>query len=297
MFDLRYHVASLAAVFIALVIGILVGVGISSQGVISTNERDVLNERIAELKRERDSLRQRASDLSRAQRAAQTFVERTYPALMSGRLRATRVAVLFVGSVDGGLRSEIDQTLVDADSPGVTRLRALKVPLDVRAVDRILASRRALARYVGTRHLDDLGSAMAAEFVAGGRTPLWNALTRQLVEERDGSAQEPIDAVVVVRSAPAQQRGTSQFLGGLYKGLTGSGASVIGAESAGSQVTAIETYRKYGLSSVDDVDTRAGRLALAVLLAGGEEGHYGVKATADGLLPPVEPVSVTTTSG
>ena len=29
MFDLRYHVASLAAVFLALVIGILVGVGIS----------------------------------------------------------------------------------------------------------------------------------------------------------------------------------------------------------------------------------------------------------------------------
>jgi Copper transport outer membrane protein, MctB len=297
MFDLRYHVASLAAVFIALVIGILVGVGISSQGVISTDERDVLNERIAELKRDRDSARQRASDLSRAQRAAQTFVERTYPALMSGRLQPVRVAVLFVGSVDGELRAEIDQTLVDADSPGVTRLRALKVPLDVRAVNRILGSRRALARYVGNRQLDDLGIAMAAEFVAGGRTPLWNALTRQLVEERDGSAQEPIDAVVVVRSAPAQQRGTSRFLGGLYKGLTESGAAVIGVESTGSQVSAIETYRKYGLSSVDDVDTRAGRLALAVLLARGEAGHYGVKATADGLLPPVEPVSVTTTSG
>ena len=32
MFDLRYHVASLAAVFLALIIGILVGVGISREG-------------------------------------------------------------------------------------------------------------------------------------------------------------------------------------------------------------------------------------------------------------------------
>ena len=31
MFDLRYHVASLAAVFLALIIGILVGVGISER--------------------------------------------------------------------------------------------------------------------------------------------------------------------------------------------------------------------------------------------------------------------------
>ena len=36
MFDLRYHVASLAAVFLALVIGILVGVGISDQGLVDS---------------------------------------------------------------------------------------------------------------------------------------------------------------------------------------------------------------------------------------------------------------------
>ena len=34
MFDLRYHVASLAAVFLALLIGILVGVGISDRGLV-----------------------------------------------------------------------------------------------------------------------------------------------------------------------------------------------------------------------------------------------------------------------
>jgi hypothetical protein len=289
MFDFRYHVASLAAVFIALVLGILVGVGISSQGVISTNERDVLNERIAELKRQRDSARQRGSDLARAQRAAQTFVERTYPALMRNRLATTRVAVLFVGSVDGELRSMIDETLADAGSRGTMRLRALKVPLDVRAVDRILASRRPLARYVGLRQLDALGRAMAAEFVAGGKTPLWNALAGELVEERVGSGQEAIDAVIVVRSVPPQRRGTAQFLAGLYMGLAGSGAPVIGIEDTGAAMSAIDTYRKHLFSSVDDVDTRAGRLALALLLAGGDPGHYGVKATADDLLPPVEP--------
>lgn len=289
MFDFRYHVASLAAVFIALVLGILVGVGISSQGVISTNERDVLNERIAELKRQRDSARQRASDLSRSQRAAQTFVERTYPALMRNRLATTRVAVLFVGSVDGELRARIDETLADAGSRGTTRLRALKVPLDVRAVDRILASRRPLVRYAGVRQLEALGSAMAAEFVAGGRTPLWSALSGELVEERDGSAQEAIDAVVVVRSVPPQARSTAQFLAGLYTGLAGSGAAAVGIEDTDSATSAIEAYRKHRLSSVDDIDTRAGRLALALLLAGAEPGHYGVKSTADDLLPAVEP--------
>jgi len=51
MFDLRYHVASLAAVFIALVIGILVGVGLSGRGVLRETERINYEVRIDQLER------------------------------------------------------------------------------------------------------------------------------------------------------------------------------------------------------------------------------------------------------
>ena len=44
------------------------------------------------------------------------------------------------------------------------------------------------------------------------------------------------------------------------------------------------------LSSVDNVDEEIGRVALVVLLAGGSPGHYGVKATADAVVPPIEPL-------
>ena len=49
MFDLRYHVASLAAVFLALVIGILVGVGISDTGYVDKGYRGLLEQRIESL--------------------------------------------------------------------------------------------------------------------------------------------------------------------------------------------------------------------------------------------------------
>ena len=55
MFDLRYHVASLAAVFIALVLGILVGVGISGRGLIKESERAVLQNQIDDLRNQRDA--------------------------------------------------------------------------------------------------------------------------------------------------------------------------------------------------------------------------------------------------
>ena len=43
MFDLRYHVASLAAVFLMLVVGILIGVGISGRGFVDDAERNHFN--------------------------------------------------------------------------------------------------------------------------------------------------------------------------------------------------------------------------------------------------------------
>jgi hypothetical protein len=105
MFDLRYHVASLAAVFLALIIGILVGVGISGKGFVSDSERSLFNQRIADLKSQLDSATKRGTDLARTQRAAQSFVQGAYPSLMDSRLSGSKVGLVFAGPVDGQVRS------------------------------------------------------------------------------------------------------------------------------------------------------------------------------------------------
>ncbi len=79
MFDLRYHVASLAAVFLMLVVGILIGVGISGRGFVDDAERDRLNGRIAQLQEEADAANANVDDLRRRQQAAQDFVKGAYP--------------------------------------------------------------------------------------------------------------------------------------------------------------------------------------------------------------------------
>jgi hypothetical protein len=48
----------------------------------------------------------------------------------------------------------------------------------------------------------------------------------------------------------------------------------------------VPIFKSAGLSSVDDVDTPAGRLALVLLLAGSPSGQYGFKRSADNVLPP-----------
>ena len=74
MFDLRYHVASLAAVFLALVIGILVGVGIADRGYVDKGVRGLLEQRIAQLRSDLANARTHADNLAAQQRATQAFV-------------------------------------------------------------------------------------------------------------------------------------------------------------------------------------------------------------------------------
>jgi hypothetical protein len=62
MFDLRYHVASLAAVFLALIIGILVGVGIADRGYLDKGTRGLLERRVAELQKKLDQTTQQAGN-------------------------------------------------------------------------------------------------------------------------------------------------------------------------------------------------------------------------------------------
>jgi hypothetical protein len=293
MFDLRYHVASLAAVFLALVIGILVGVGISDYGLVEKAQRGLLEQRITQLEQDVRSARRHNDELQAQQRAAQAFITATYPDLVQDRLRGKRIALVFLGPASPRVRATLNQALVDASARGWVRVRALNLPLDVSQIDTALASSSSLKRYVGDARLPALGRALAEELAAGGDAPLWTTLAEQIVEERSGSTTQPADGVIVVRTAGKQYDGTAKFLEGFYKGLIAAPVPVVGVETADADGSAIGAFQRNGISSVDDVDQAMGRLALVLLLEGAKAGDYGLKETAtDGVLPPLETATV-----
>ena len=282
MFDFRYHVTSLAAVFIALVIGILVGVAISGRSLIRDTERRVLESEIAGLE---DQLADAERQIGQ-QNALEEYERQTYPAVMSGRLADRRIGVVYVGSAEGEVGAGIQETIDRAD--GFRTMRALQVPIATGDLLRLAEDVPEAPRTV-----EDLGRSLARELVDGGDTPLWDAVAPSLVEEREGG-DLPLDAVVVARTAEPQRGQTARFLAGFYAGLAAAGVPIVGVETSDSQASAIPTYRDHGFSTVDNVDTIPGRVALAVLLTGESPGSYGTKEENTPVLPPVEPVAPAT---
>ena len=97
--------------------------------------------------------------------------------------------------------------------------------------------------------------------------------------------------MIVVRERPSdlgsgQSDATDSLESGLLDGIEGAGSvPVVGVERSDSDGSQIGFYDSQGLSAtVDSVDLMSGRVALAYAL-NGVEGDYGIKASADRLLP------------
>ena len=293
MFDFRYHVASLAAVFFALVIGILVGVALASHGLGNT-ERKRLEEDLRRAEAQAAVLRTDLENATSRAAADRAFVDGTYKSVMANRLKGKKIAVLFIGSSEQGSRSAITSALADAGAGPPLRIRFVKVPVDPDVLAQKLAKKPLLAKYAGPDQLQNLGHDLGQEFVAGTDTPLWTALQSVIVEEKTGPGKPPADGVVIVRSVAPQTGPTALFLKGLYAGLADVGVPAVGVERTKDEISAIKAFRRAGFSTVDDIETPTGKLALVALLADPLlTGSYGTKKTAQAPLPPIAPLPAT----
>ena len=102
MFDFRYHALSLVAVFLALMIGLLLGVAIGDQGLVSSaeqNVRDSLRKDVRDARAESAGLRKELAERRR-------FEQAVYPLLVDDRLAGQRIGLIGMGGLpDGAIRA------------------------------------------------------------------------------------------------------------------------------------------------------------------------------------------------
>lgn len=90
-----------------------------------------------------------------------------------------------------------------------------------------------------------------------------------------------LDAMVIVNGPVAADNLLPQTLQNLrHRGIT-----LVAVENSGLEPSLVPLYRRYGVSSVDNIEGVPGKVALVWLLQGAK-GHFGIKATSQGLLPP-----------
>lgn len=275
----RYHAASLAAVFVALAVGILIGAALGSDVITGTAEN--LEQGLGE---DLDRLRSENSDLRGELEAERAFQGQIYPAVVGGRLGGVGVALVALGDVDTtALAAEVTAALEPAGAE-LVEVAEVRQPPDTDAVVAALrpGARRALPRGAA---LGRAARRVGERLLAGGEL----GPAREAMFTSYSGTTSGIEAAVVVRAEPGEwsprEAADAETLEqGLLDGMSQSGRRLVGAERGGDEPSQIAFFAERGISSVDNLDTVAGKVAL-VLALDGAEGAFGTKESADGLLP------------
>lgn len=287
MFDFRYHALSLAAVLIALAVGLLIGVAIGDQGLVSSAEHKLRNTLHAEVRRANQRADDLRSTLGKQLAEAQSFEQAAYPRLVGGQLRGGRIGLVFLGRPSDDVARQVGDALGPTGGQIVVRA-VVREPLDLGALAGAAGGTR-YANLGGDQKLTEaFGFRMGAQLVLGGK--LIGRVRGTLLRSLNGALQ-PLSALVLVRLTPDlsgdQAAARDAFERGLVHGVVASNVPATGIETTSMDPSQVPWYRGHGLTSVDDVDRIAGHAALVFTLQGGVDGAFGVKSTADSILPEV----------
>ncbi len=279
-YSARYHAASLAAVFLALAIGILIGAGLGDNLLSDTEE----NLR-ASLEGDIEQARSEADDLRVELDRERAFARRAYPALVADALDERRIGVIAFGDLPEELSADIEDALEPAGAE-LAQVAVVRLPPNAASLASNLGPRFATLEDDNDA-MRELGRALGRQFVTAGG----NQLPRVRDELLARSSGEPgrLGGAVVVRGPraeldSAEEARAEALESGLVEGLANSPGEVVAVERSTAEESAIPFFTRFDVTTVDSVDLTSGRAALVFALLGAE-GNFGIKETANSLLP------------
>lgn len=278
----KYHVVTVAAIFLALTVGLVVGGLYVSPRSLNQSRLaiDALRKRL-----DRDDA-QRTADLNATKQGLTTVL----PIVVAKRLVGRRVAILQAGDYSDatpGLREAL--TLA-----GATIAATLTIDHSFAQSDPLLEASLATlyatdSRFPTTR--EGLATTVATLLASGDdvQAPFLPELERAefLRGDADNDTLTPIRMAVVIGGTrqPDSLRAARVDIP-LIEALQKAGVTVVACEPQETAVSDIPSYMSIAprIATVDNVDTDIGRISLIYAL-GGDRDNFGVKATANSLLP------------
>lgn len=278
--DLRYHMVSLAAVFLALSVGMLIGGLFLQTTPQETQQRLVrrIQEDLARITAESDRNRR---DFERMEEALKMLA----PYLVRERLKSRRVAVVQTGDDDRALADAL-KALRDAgaETVSVTIVTNRWLELNDEEKQRLFKDLRTLKPNLP----DDFAAvvkALANGVALFGYDQAVRVLQRSGLVRTSGDYKLPCRYIVIVGgSISPESLRAAEIDRPLIRQWQSVGVDVVATERRDCATSHVPVYRETDIPSVDCIDTTLGQIVLPFLF-GAETAAYGVKDSAEKVIP------------
>lgn len=290
--DLKYHIASLVAVFLALGIGILVGsavLGNNVNDVIMKQQKqmvDDLNRNMDKIRKDNVVAREEIDAYKSSLNVSKQFEQQLLPSLVANKLAGKKLAIVETGNA--GFNNDWINTL---------KLSGAKVSSITTVLDGINLTDQKARKDIATKLMltdisdeamtKEISKEMAAGILTAQNIENLHYFEQQGLIKTSGDYGVPINAVIIVGGSQTDLKDRCVKLDiPMMDYFISKKIQVYGVEASEVQYSYMKQYQKLKVSTIDNVDMVPGQVSL-VMAVYGEQGNYGLKNTAKQLWPAI----------
>jgi hypothetical protein len=278
VYNLRYHIASLVAVFLALAVGLLLGTIVVERGVISKTQTAT----VQGLQKDFDQIRADSAAVAKQNGSLTTFATQAAPKLVDQTLAGRTVLVIASAETADTVADVTEDVKAAGGTTAIATFTGVGLSLSDPSVD--AAAEKALGIPSGSIDQTTVVSALAREWsTPGDPRVLTKALVASGALKVTGLASNSSVNGTVVTATFSGTPDPAAFT--LAAAMTDGLRAAAGAESTKRTDGTAAAAKAAGLSGVDNVDTPLGEVSLAWVLSGRATGLFGVGDTVDGAFP------------
>jgi len=288
MIDLRYHVYSLAAVFFALAIGIVIGTSFVGKpadrkqmlSIANRYERD-LQELQKEMLKQQTALRSARADFGRSERMCASLI----PVALKDRLLYHNIAIIQTGDYDE-LTTDL-KAAVQSVGGQVTSVTKIPASFDFENPDAVsrAAAAAGIAPEPGENNRTAILRAIAQAIVSAVHAERLPTLEEENVVSLSGDYSRWNRYVLIVGGSSSEDARRADTVDvPLINALVGQHATIVACEPLGAKSSYVPAWKRTDIATVDNADRACGQAAAICALAG-EKANFGEKRTADRFIP------------
>lgn len=289
MIDIRYHIYSLAAVFFALAVGIVIGTSFAKRSPATQSERATIQRyenSMRIMKREIERASQGATQKEAVAKNSEEFCRAVLPTVAKRRLAWRNVAVVQTGDYDdvlGSVKRALE--LAGAQVTSITDISRGFPFYDDQKISEVLERCGVEPVEEGKGARDKLWAIIADALRDGKNSYLLSKLEEAGVAKFTGDYDRFNRVIVLVGGASSDKLNTASTVDTqLLAQIERADVTIVGCESTDAASSYVPVWHKMGIATVDNADMAMGQIAMLCAL-NGERAKFGVKDTADRLVP------------
>ncbi|MCE5199307.1 MAG: copper transporter [Armatimonadota bacterium] len=289
MIDLRYHIYSLAAVFFALAIGIVIGTSFARGTSPSSTERSTIaryENSMHVLRREIEMAADDSAQKADMASKSEEFCRAVLPTIAKDRLAWRNVAIVQTGDYDdlsGNVKLALE--LAGARASSVTDISRTFPFENHQKVSTVLISCGFAPPDNAKEARDMLFGLLARTVTSPNHQNLISKMEQAGLGKFTGDYNKSSHMIVLVGGAESKTTDLGSLVDSqLIAQLEAPGVIIVGCEGRQASKSYVPEWQKMGVATIDNVDSAIGQMALICAL-NGEKAQFGVKDTADRLIP------------